>query len=124
MRGILGFADKNGVNPATGQVFDQVSEEGEVTQPTQRLWVVTETLKAWLVRTDVEESARERKTNEIEANFYRRYLDRKPMGSWCDRLDADGRVHDGPVPASSMYHIMMSVVELWSWRSGRSKSPQ
>jgi mannose/cellobiose epimerase-like protein (N-acyl-D-glucosamine 2-epimerase family) len=117
---VLAFADKWGVNPMTGLVYDQVSDEGILTQPTHRLWVQTEALKAWLVRTDVEDSAREFRINEIEANLLRYYLTRKPMGSWCDRLDADGRVHDGPVPASSMYHIMVCVTELWAWRSGRA----
>lgn len=114
--GLLGFADRFGVNSSTGLVYDQVSDRGEITQSTHRLWVQTEALKAWLVRTDVTDSDREKRIQQIEANLTRRYLTRDPKGSWCDRLDEDGRVHDGPVPASSMYHIMMCVVELWSWR--------
>lgn len=122
IQGILGFADRFGVNPVTGLVYDQVSDEGEVTQPTHRLWVQTEALKAWLVRKDVKEFDRERRIAELESNLLSRYFNRKPMGSWCDRLDADGRVQDGPVPASSMYHVMMCVVELWAWRSARENT--
>lgn len=120
IQGILGFADKFGVNYGTGLVYDQVTAEGEVTQPTHLLWVQTEALKAWLVRTDVGEAERESRVKLIEANLLRHYFIRQPMGSWCDRLDANGRVHDGPVPASSLYHIMMCVTELWAWRSARS----
>jgi mannose-6-phosphate isomerase len=120
-KGILGFADRFGVNPDNGLVYDQVSEGGLVTQPTHRLWVQTEALKAWLVRDDVAEIDRERRIDRIEANLLGRYFNREPRGSWCDRLDADGRVHDGPIPASSMYHVMMCVVELAAWRSGRGK---
>ncbi len=65
---------------------------------------------------------RERRIAELESNLLSRYFTRKPMGSWCDRLDADGRVQDGPVPASSMYHVMMCVVELWAWRSARENT--
>jgi mannose/cellobiose epimerase-like protein (N-acyl-D-glucosamine 2-epimerase family) len=122
--GILGFADQYGVNSATGLVYDQVSIEGVVTLPTHRLWVLTEYLKVWLVRTDVSEPMRERRIQEIEANLLRYYLTRKPMGSWSDRLNADGSVQDSPVPASSMYHIMVCVTELWAWRSARPRSAQ
>ncbi len=116
---ILAFAERAGVNSATGLVYDQVSDKGVITQPTHRLWAQTEALKAWLVRTDVSESDRELGTQKIESNLLRRYFGREPMGSWCDRLDADGRIHDGPVPASSMYHILLCVTELWAWRSSR-----
>ena len=122
IQGILGFADRFGVNNSTGLVYDQVSDGGEVTQTTHRLWVQTEFLKAWLVRKDVKEFDRERRIGQIEANLLRYYFTREPKGSWCDRLDADGRVHDGPAPASSMYHVMMCVVELWAWRSARENT--
>jgi mannose/cellobiose epimerase-like protein (N-acyl-D-glucosamine 2-epimerase family) len=118
---ILAFAERAGVNPATGLVYDQVSDGGVVTQPTHRLWAQTEALKAWLVRTDVSESDRALGIQKIESNLLRFYFGREPMGSWCDRLDANGRIHDGPVPASSMYHILLCVTELWAWRSGRWK---
>ena len=116
---ILTFADKVGVNPATGLVYDQVSAEGGVTQMTHRLWAQTEALKAWLVRTDVSESDREMGIQKIESNLLGLYFNRKPMGSWCDRLDADGTIHDSLVPSSSMYHILLCVTELWAWRSKR-----
>jgi mannose-6-phosphate isomerase len=118
---IMGFADKYGVNASTGLVYDQVSEKGELTQPTHRLWVQTEALKAWLVRQDLQKAAREKRILQIEENLLRYYFTREPIGSWCDRLDADGRVHDGPCPASSMYHIMVCVTELAAWRSSRGK---
>jgi mannose/cellobiose epimerase-like protein (N-acyl-D-glucosamine 2-epimerase family) len=118
---ILAFAEKAGVNSATGLVYDQVSDEGVITQPTHRLWAQTEALKAWLVRTDVSEPDRELGLQKIESNLLSHYFGREPMGSWCDRLDADGRIHGGPVPASSMYHILLCVTELWGWRLSRWK---
>jgi mannose/cellobiose epimerase-like protein (N-acyl-D-glucosamine 2-epimerase family) len=114
---ILNFANQFGVNAETGLVYDQVSQEGIVTQPTHRLWAQTEAIKAWLVRTDVSESERETGIQKIESNLLNRYFDRKPLGSWCDRLDEDGTIHNGPIPASSMYHIFLCVTELWAWRS-------
>ncbi len=117
-RGILGFADRYGSNPATGLYWDQVSDRGEVTQPTHRLWAQTEALKAWLIRPDRDEE-REGRVKQIETNLLKYYLLREPLGSWADRLDADGTAQPGQVPASSMYHLMMCVTELWSWRSNR-----
>ena len=116
---MLSFADRVGVNPETGLVYDQVSDEGVVTQSTHRFWAQTEALKAWLVRTVVSESEREMGIKKVENNLLRYYLNRKPMGSWCDRLDKDGTIHDGPVPSSSMYHILLCVTELSAWRSKR-----
>jgi len=118
---LLDFADRVGVNPSTGLVYEQVSLEGAATQPTHRLWAQTEVLKAWLVRSDVNEAQREVGIQKSEANLLHHYFNRKPTGSWCDRLDMDGRVHDGPVLSSSMYHIMLCVTELWAWRSHREK---
>jgi mannose/cellobiose epimerase-like protein (N-acyl-D-glucosamine 2-epimerase family) len=118
---LLIFADKVGVNPATGLVYEQVSLEGVVTQPTHRLWAQTEVLKAWLVRTDVSEPEREAGILKSEDNLLRYYFNHKPMGSWGDRLDMDGRAHDGPILSSSMYHIMLCVTELWAWRSNREQ---
>ena len=116
---LLGFADRHGMNPATGLVYDQVSDQGELTQPTHRLWVQTEFLKAWLVRGGQDESRRVEQIRRIETNLLKYYLDREPLGSWGDRLDSKGRLQKGPVPASSMYHIMVAVTELSAWRSGK-----
>lgn len=113
---VAGFADRYGLNPARDLVYDQVSDQGEVTESTTRLWVLTETIKAHLVRPDVTEEARKANVAKYEASLLKHYLDRSPAGSWADRLDADGTVHPGPVPASSMYHLFLSITELAAWR--------
>ncbi len=120
-RGVLGFADRFGVNSTTGFYWDQVTDQGEVTQPTHRLWVQTEAIKAWLVRPD-RDKERDGRVKQIESNLLKHYLLRKPLGSWADRVNADGTVQPGAIPASSMYHLMMCVKELWSWRSNRKNS--
>jgi mannose/cellobiose epimerase-like protein (N-acyl-D-glucosamine 2-epimerase family) len=113
---VAGFADRYGLNNSQNLVYDQVTDQGEVTESTTRLWVLTETIKAWLVRPDVTEEKRVEKVREYESSLLRHFLQREPMGTWADRLDADGRVHDGPVPSSSMYHIMLATTELAAWR--------
>ncbi len=122
MTAIASFADRYGVNAKTGLAYDQVSDQGELTQPTHRLWVQTEALKAWLVRKDVDEPARTKRVNQIESNLMKFYLTREPRGTWGDRLDADGRSQPSQVPASSMYHVMVCVTELWAWRSTQSRT--
>jgi len=118
---VSGFADKYGVHPETGLVYDQVSDEGEVTQSGTRLWVLTETIKAWLVRTDVTDAQRKKRIEELETALLQHYLLRNPMGTWGDRLDGEGKMTDSPVPASSMYHIMLCVTELAAWRAMQPK---
>ncbi len=114
---ILKFADRYGVNSDTGLVYDQVSDQGKLTQPTHRLWVQTEALKAWMARADQEKTRQAERIRQIETNLLRYYFDREPMGSWGDRLDVNGTSQKGPVPASSLYHIMVCVTELAAWRS-------
>ena len=41
-----------------------------------------------------------------------RYLDCPVPGLWRDRIDADGRVVDEPVPASSFYHLVAAIAEI------------
>jgi mannose/cellobiose epimerase-like protein (N-acyl-D-glucosamine 2-epimerase family) len=117
---ICGFADRFGVDPGTGLVFDQVSAGGKVTQATHRLWVQTEALKAWMVRSDVGEEARQTRIGQLEAAVLRHYFDRDPRGSWGDRLEAGGKLMPGPSPASSFYHILMCVAELADWRASKT----
>jgi mannose-6-phosphate isomerase len=118
-KAILGFADKHGVDNATGLVYDQVSDQGQLTQSTHRLWVQTEAIKAWLIRSDAEEGQRERAVERIEGNLLKYYLDLEPRGIWGDRLDVKGNPMKGPVPTSSMYHLMVCVTELAAWRADR-----
>ena len=105
------------MNSDTGLVYDQVSDQGKLTQPTHRLWVQTEALKAWMARADQEKTRQAERIRQIETNLLRYYFDREPMGSWGDRLDVNGTSQKGPVPASSLYHIMVCVTELAAWRS-------
>jgi mannose/cellobiose epimerase-like protein (N-acyl-D-glucosamine 2-epimerase family) len=72
-----------------------------------------------MVRTDQEETRRAERIRQIETNLLRYYFDREPLGSWGDRLDSRGISQKGPVPASSLYHIMVCVTELAAWRSAR-----
>lgn len=118
---LLDFADQVGVNHETKLVYDQVSHQGEITQFTHRLWVQTEALKAWLVRKKITDQSRHIHVQQIEQNLFKYYLNCTPRGIWEDRITQNGIPSKELVPSSSMYHLMMGVVELWNWRKSHQE---
>ena len=41
-----------------------------------------------------------------------RYLETPKRGAWRDRLLADGSFVDEPAPATSLYHLVVAILEL------------
>jgi mannose/cellobiose epimerase-like protein (N-acyl-D-glucosamine 2-epimerase family) len=78
-----------------------------------RLWPQTERIKAAiLVREAAAPADQDRLARDIVHGVagLRQYL--SPMGTWRDRLGADGVFIDEPAPASSFYHIICAIAEL------------
>ncbi len=95
-----------------GILIDEVLRTGQATASTARLWPQTERLKAALVRW--ERQAPGAGPAEILAAFEGLFgfLEGAPPGLWHERRFADGRVQDGPSPASSLYHLTCAISEL------------
>ena len=105
-------ADHNGFD-SEGLVVDEILADGGPKTPSRRLWPMTEAIKCNLV-----EGTRGRpgcldKATVLTGVLYSRFLEPALPGAWIDRLDVDGRTIGDFVPASSLYHLMGAVDELW-----------
>jgi mannose/cellobiose epimerase-like protein (N-acyl-D-glucosamine 2-epimerase family) len=102
-KGLMAFVGRHGLHPVTGDVIDGVAGTGAAPVLTARLWPQTEMLRAAFVRADASEAGR---TSAL-ARLSSRLL---PSGLWHERRDAAGDPLPGPVPASSLYHLVGGIL--------------
>jgi mannose/cellobiose epimerase-like protein (N-acyl-D-glucosamine 2-epimerase family) len=100
------FAERYGIDPATGGIIDSVDCAGAVVQDSRRLWPQTEAIKAHAAQ-----QAEARLTAQIDA-LLTGYLDGMPDGAWREHLDGEGALLVADLPASSLYHLAMASAEL------------
>ena len=96
-----------------GVLIDEVWLEGGIRTPTARLWPQTEWLKAALVRYERSPSTERLETALAAFRGLMRYLEHVPGGLWQDRLEPDGKFVSQPAPATSLYHILLAMTELF-----------
>jgi mannose/cellobiose epimerase-like protein (N-acyl-D-glucosamine 2-epimerase family) len=99
--GLMGFVDRYGAHPVTGDLLDAVGPRGETLMLTTRLWPQTERLKAELVRPGAAGAA------QAAARLGAWLL---PDGLWVERRDTAGADAGGPAPASSLYHLTCALL--------------
>ncbi len=105
------FAGRHGVSFQSGLALDEVSRCGAVRVATKRLWPQTEHLKAlvslgrfsgypvYLQRAD-----------QVYRTMAAHYFD-VGNGTWRDRLDETDKPVGTVAPASTLYHVIVSVLE-------------
>jgi len=97
-----------GVDPGRDAAVHAMNDRFEVTQPSARLWAQTERIKSALI---LAEAGDERLTAEAAraAKCLWRYLETPLAGLWRDKFEPDGSFVEEPAPASSFYHIILSI---------------
>ena len=90
--------------------MNAISVEGEVLDPTARLWPQTERLKAVLMLREEDPRWTARACEAADA--LAAYTRPAAPGLWVDVMEADGSMRPEPAPASSLYHITCAVSEL------------
>jgi len=107
---LIRFADANGLDRKRRVAVNAIKPDGGVADATARLWPQTERLRAYLIdRHDGDEA---RLGEAIES--LSRYLDAPLRGLWYENLAADGRFIVAAAPATSLYHIVGAIAELWT----------
>jgi len=101
--GLMDFVDRHGLHPVTGDVIGEVSATGAAPILGTRLWPQTEMLKAAYVRADTTEAGRAKAAARLASWLL-------PDGLWHERRDAAGEPLPGPVPASSLYHLVGAIL--------------
>ena len=99
-----------GVDAGHGVAFNALDDAFAPLDPVARLWPQTERIKAALVL------AGEDRVEQVAAACagLQRYVEVTPEGLWRDRLKPDGSFVDEPAPASSFYHIVCALNELFA----------
>jgi len=91
------FAERYGVDPASGLVANGVWSDGTVSDGGFRLWPQTERLKA----------VARRRPDCVPGvlSAIERHLAGVRAGLWIERIDASGHTIAEPAPATSLYHL-------------------
>jgi mannose-6-phosphate isomerase len=106
---LTAFADAKGLDRQRRVAVNGIKLDGSVGDATARLWPQTERIRAYLIdRRDGDEG---RLREAIES--LSRYLDAPLPGLWYENLAADGRFVVEAAPATSLYHIVGAISELW-----------
>jgi mannose/cellobiose epimerase-like protein (N-acyl-D-glucosamine 2-epimerase family) len=103
----------SGVDKIRNVAVDEMDLSFAFRQPTARLWMQTERLKASLILADTEtETDKFYYLSEalLAAEILWKYLETPIPGLWHDVMLADGSFADQPAPASSFYHIICAIM--------------
>jgi mannose-6-phosphate isomerase len=100
---LLSFVDRHGAHKATGDLVDQVANDGGQIQRSARLWPQAERLKAAYLRRDSSAALRAAAVAGLAAWLL-------PDGLWWERRDAAGGFIAGPAPASTLYHLTCGIL--------------
>ncbi len=98
-------------DPETGLLVDEVLRDGGVHRATRRTWLQTELAKAWLAEAELGRSSAVTAARFALAALDQHYLRQPIAAGWVDQLDPALRPIPGPIPASTLYHIFVSVAE-------------
>ncbi|WP_174299782.1 AGE family epimerase/isomerase [Caulobacter sp. S45] len=100
----------HGVDAARGVAFNALDDGLAPLDPVARLWPQTERVKAALSLAGDDRDA------QVAAACagLQRYIKAAPRGLWRDRLKPDDAFVDEPAPASSFYHIVCALNELFA----------
>jgi mannose/cellobiose epimerase-like protein (N-acyl-D-glucosamine 2-epimerase family) len=100
------FAQRHGVDPATGGVCAALDETGAIKDATQRIWAQSEYLRALATRDD--DAARAVLPAQIE-RFQQRFLHAK---GWYECKTAAGDVSRADMPSTTPYHLATAYAAL------------
>lgn len=96
---------------ASGCLIDEGDREGNIKQPTRKLWPQTELAKAWIAQAEAGEEGAAAEAGAALMRLHRLYLSHPLQGAWYAQLDASGRSLVDTIPASAFYHVMCAVSE-------------
>ena len=97
---------------ARGFLIDQTTVGGGAHGRGRRLWPQTEYLKALLVAAHAGDPDAAARAEALAGALFETYLAVETPGLWCDHFDGEGRAAAPDVPASILYHLHESVVEI------------
>ncbi len=98
-------------DPALGLLVDEADRANRVRRSTRRSWLQTELAKAWIAEAETGRPGAREQALVALSNLDRYFLHKPFNAGWIDQLDEAGRSIPGPVPASTLYHIQVAIME-------------
>ncbi len=108
---LVDFARAHGIDHKAGVAINEVYLDGRIKDGGARLWPQTERLKAAVARYQRLGAAEASEVVDAYKGLWL-YLDMPVLGTWRDRLNADGGWVAEDAPASSFYHIVCGLDQL------------
>lgn len=110
---LFAFAERHGLEPATGFIHDSLRADGSVHSGRHRSWPQTERVKAILSRAEFAGVVDgDGLKMALDALLSRYFAPGPRPGTWIDHLDAAGEPDVAAVPASTLYHMFLACTEL------------
>lgn len=110
-RALYRFAE--GTTDAQGRACMSVRRSGVRVDPSRRTWVATEALKAHLTFASLGEPRALQRAVQTFDQLMDEHL--TPEGGWRDHLAAEGHVLTDRMPASTGYHVVLALEELFDF---------
>lgn len=112
IRGLVDFAERYGVDPATAATFNQVRDDGNPIDRGSRTWPNTERVKGHIALYDMFGESPQRAVAGSTRLLLDRYLATERPGLWIDLFDASGAPQSANVPTSTLYHVFLAFAEV------------
>jgi mannose/cellobiose epimerase-like protein (N-acyl-D-glucosamine 2-epimerase family) len=109
---LIEIGESHGVHRKRRAAIASLAADFSVRDPHARLWSQCERIKAACGALALTGAAQYRAMTTEATETLVTYLDTPVRGLWRDRLDAWGTFIDEPAPASSLYHLVGTVLEL------------
>jgi mannose/cellobiose epimerase-like protein (N-acyl-D-glucosamine 2-epimerase family) len=101
-----------GARESSGLLVDAVRSDGRVLSATKRCWPQTEYIKASIAQARAGRRECEEHAAAAIDRLFRYYLDEVAIpGLYLDRRDADDAIITDPIPASTLYHLIVAAAE-------------
>jgi mannose/cellobiose epimerase-like protein (N-acyl-D-glucosamine 2-epimerase family) len=106
------FAERLGVDPKSGAVFDALHDNCSPMRQSSRAWPNTERIKAWLALFELGGRDPCDPVRSSLRLLFDRYFAAPAAGAWIDQFDGNGAPLARVVPASILYHLFLAFAEL------------
>ena len=103
---------------ARGLAIDECDRAGRQVRRSRRAWPQTELIKAHLTQASRGVAGKAEAAAGAALQFMDLYLATEVPGLWMDQFDAEGRGMTAAAPASTLYHVVVSLRELILFAEG------
>ena len=117
--GLLGFAERHGLDAGCGRIVDELGEDGTVHLASSRSWPHAEALKALTGEAARGRAGLEGTITAILARLGGVYCVPRLGGGWVDHVDAEDFPLSRVMPASTLYHVYFGMTSVDDWVRGR-----